>query len=191
MKKKILKSIACLLLMGMAWSCSNESDTIMSDSNENGTRDGFHEKSASVWNGPIAQETTSGQFTIVADMAALRAEFESKLLDQGGEPVKIETIIVQRKTATNNPNDRLVFLIGGGRAATTNKSVSSGIILSAASGGMYFSSGPGGGVGGDPKSVSCWGCATGCFLEYYDIDGHKVPYCNSAGCGPLCDKKED
>jgi len=189
MKKKILKSIACLLLMGMAWSCSNESDTIMSDSNENGIRDGFHEKSASVWDGPIAQETGNGQFTIVADMAALRSAFESILLRQGGQPVKVETIVVQRKTATNNPGDRLVFVIGGGRTLGGN-SVSSGVMLTPSFGGMYISSGPGG-VGGDPKSVSCWGCATGCFLEYYDIDGHKVPYCNSAGCGPLCDKKED
>jgi len=141
--------------------------------------------------GPIAQEIGNGQFTIVADMGALKSAFESLLLRQGGQPVKVETIIVQRKIAKNNPNDRLVFIIGGGRTAVGNKNVSSGVILSVGAGGMFFSSGPGGGVGGDPKSVSCWGCATGCFLEYYDIDGHKVPYCDSAGCGPLCDKKED
>ncbi|MDV6168914.1 hypothetical protein R1T16_10790 [Flavobacterium sp. DG1-102-2] len=185
MKRKILQSTICFLLIGMAWSCSNDSDVVMSDA---GSRD-IRQKNKNVWEGQIAEEV-DGQLILTADRDELIEAFQSILLRQSdGENVEINQITLVRKFASNNSQDSAVFLIGGGRSPG-GSTVSSGVILVAGgtgSGKMFFSPGPIN-AEGDPTSVSCWGCGTGCFLEYYNIDGHKVPYCNSAGCGPLCDR---
>lgn len=186
MKKIILKSIGCLLLLSMTWGCSNENDTIMSDQEQNRLSDGFQLKDGSVWDGQIGEDR-AGVPTITANIQEIKDGFEEILISRGN-PVKIETVQIIKKNATNDPSDFNFFLIGGGRG-TDNTSTSIGKPLTV-SGGKYFIS-SGAGINGDPEeTVSCRGCGTGCFIEYYKVDGHLVPYCDSAGCGPICSREK-
>jgi hypothetical protein len=191
MKRKALRSIACLMLIGMVWSCSNESDTVMSDSKETSLRDSF-QKSGGVWDGVIAEEN-NGQIIITADEDALIAGLNNALERQNpDDPAKVTSLTIIRIIATNDPADAAYFLIGDGRSASGSR-ISAGVPLSpgGGSGNTKFLASGGFVSAGEPKPVSCWGCGTGCFLEYYNVDGHRVPYCNSAGCGPICTKIED
>lgn len=183
MKKFIFKSLACICLLSLAFSCSTDNDVEMQP--ENSRAEGFNAKNGSIWDAQIAIENPDGSYTFTVDERALIAEFQN-ILVQEGNTTKLQTISIQTRRATNMPSDFSSMLIASGSFQDGSSSTSIGTIL-VNSGGKYYIGAP----GGKPrKSVSCTGCPTGCFLEYYNIDGHKVPYCDSAGCGPICEKSE-
>ncbi len=169
MKKRILRNVICLLLLGAAWGCSNESDTVMSNQQDSRlSSDNFNLKDRSVWDGQIGEDRAGTPY-ITADIEAIKDGFEEMLIGQGN-PVQIETVQIVKKIATNDPTDFAFFLIGGGQG-TDGTSTSIGLLLTK-SAGKYFIS-PGIINGDDPKAtVSCRGCATGCFIEYYKVEGH-------------------
>lgn len=183
MKKNILKSAVCFLLLGLAFSCSTDNDVVIEQPSEKNL-DGFQQKDASVWNGTIGIER-NGAYEVTANPAPILAEFEAILAEEGN-PVKLTHLTIQKRIATNDPSSEAYFLIGG----TPNiGSGTTSIAKRVTKSGYTFTISPG--VGGGPgKSVSCRGCGTGCFLEYYQIDGHYVAYCDSAGCGSDCTKSE-
>lgn len=180
MKKIIYKSLACICLLSLAFSCTTDNDADMQEDRSVT----FNEKSGgTVWDKALAQDNGDGTVTFLVDEREIKAELEALLAEQQ-TPLKIVSLTIEEKFATNNPTAKGYMLIGG-TGASSGISIGMPVV---SRGGTFFSPGP---VNGGPrKAVSCRGCGSGCFLEYYDIDGHFVPYCDSAGCGPYCDKME-
>ncbi len=178
MKKNVLKSLACVLLLGLAWSCSDESDVTTQL-----TEKEIQAKNASVLDGIIAAER-NGNYEIIVDEQKLIAELETILEEETGEPVELSTVSIQQKTATNDPANSSYFLIGS-TVDLGDDSVSFGARLDASADGLYFSSSSRG------KFLGCKGCGTGCFIEYYFYEGKYIPYCDSAGCGRRCARYYD
>ena len=185
MKRIILKSLTCLFLLGFAWSCSTDSDVTIDQPSEKNTSTGVQQKDESAWEGIIGYDRGNGVYEITADEEALIADLET-ILAAEENPVKLTTLSIQRRIATNNPGGEAFFLIGGtGNIGSATTSIARQLTMA----NTGFS------MARDLenqllKSVSCRGCGTGCFLEYYEIDGHFVPYCDSAGCGSDCTKSE-
>lgn len=186
MKRIILKSLTCLFLLGFAWSCSTDSDVTIDQPSEKNASTGVQQKDESAWEGIIGYDRGNGVYEITADEEALIADLEAILVSEEN-PVKLTTLTIQRKIATNNPNSEAYFIIGGtGNIGSATTSIGRQLTRM----GNGFTATPSTTGGGIAKSVSCRGCGTGCFLEYYEIDGHFVPYCDSAGCGSDCTKSE-
>ena len=182
MKKFILKSAACLFLLGLAWSCSSENDVII---DQTSGKD-FQQKNGSIWEGVIGIER-DGEYIITADRNALLADLENTL-EQDGHPVKLVSINIERKFAANDPGDMTYFLIAG-TGEIGSESTSIGKLLVKNGNGFSIRPSFDGGSSDIGKTYGCRGCGTGCFLEYYIVDGHYVPYCDRAGCGSDCVKE--
>jgi len=184
MKKNVLKSLACLMLICMAWSCSSESETVMS--NQETTARDFREKSGeSIWDGEIGIVDEDGNFVITANQAVLYNEFAG-MLEQKGNFTKLSSLNIQSRIADNDPSETGYFLIASG-VDEDNMATSIGVMLTNMSGFFYLGTPS---PEGDPLDVSCRGCGMGCFLKFYIIGKARVPYCDSAGCGPICEKQE-
>lgn len=182
MRKNVLKGLMFLLLVGMAYSCE-ESETVMSD--EKTTARDFHEKQSSIWDGQLGMVDDEGNFIITANEASLYNEF-ANMLNKKGITTEMTTMSIQSRVADNDPTDTAYFLIASG---LDNQGVSQsiGVMLLKTSGFFYL----GRPSTGDPLDVGCRGCPSGCFLKYYIIGKARVPYCDSAGCGPICDRTGD
>jgi hypothetical protein len=177
MRKKIFKTIACLCLVGLVWSCTTENDVQMSS--ENGQ---VQQKSGSVLEGVIGVDRSNGVYEITVDESELLTEID-RLSAEDGNPVKFETVAIVKKTAVNNPSyQTFILLAGTGDIGTATTSI--GIDLVDIGGGFHLQN-PSAGGG---STTSCRGCASGCFLEYYEIDGHHLAYCDPYGCGANCEK---
>lgn len=186
MKKNVLKSLMLLLLISMAYSCE-ESDTVMSD--EKTAVRGFREKDANVWDGELGMEDSDGNFVITANEADLYDAFTAKLANKGIKAT-LSNLSIQSRVADNDPSDVAYFLIASGTDLYDSTIFNSiGVVLTKTSGFFYL--GNPAPSGGDPADVGCRGCPSGCFLKYYIIGKARVPYCDSAGCGPICDKTGD
>lgn len=183
MKKNVLKALACLMLMCTAWSCNSESETVMSNpdsvSKEFTTKD-----KPSVWEGEIG--VADDKLSITANRSNLIYEFERLLLKKG-DSTRLTAVSIQERIAVNDSLDTAYFLIATGYDEDADMAVSSGVVLTNTGGKFYLGTPI---SDGDPLDVSCRGCGSGCFLKYYVIGKDRVPYCDSAGCGPICDKIE-
>jgi len=184
MKKNVLKSLACFMLLCMAWSCNDEGETTMSNP-EAQARD-FREKSENVWEGELGAEQEDGELVITASRSDLYEEF-GRLLAKKGNMTKLSSLDIQIREADNDPSDNAYFLIASGTDLQTGMTTSIGVMLNKTSGFFYLGHPL---TDGDPLDVTCRGCPSGCFLKYYVIGKARVPYCDSAGCGPDCDKQE-
>jgi hypothetical protein len=176
MKRNILKSIACLCLVGLVWSCSTENDVQMQSSNSQ-----FQQKDGSLLEGVIGVDHGNGIYEITVDEDELLTELD-RLWAVDGDPVKFETVSIVKKTAVNNPSYTTFILLAGTGVGETTMSM--GIDLGQI-GNSFQLQNPSGGGG---TITSCRGCGTGCFLEYYEIDGHHLAYCDPYGCGSNCEK---
>lgn len=177
MKKNILKSILCVFLVGLIWSCTNENDVQMQSGEA-------QLKSGSVWDREIGIDLGNGVYQITASTDELIKELE-RLAVMDGYPVEINTLDIVKLDLVNDPDNSVVVLMAG----TGNMGMGSstiGIELGSQEGGLFIAhptAGPSG-----PQRIMCRGCGMGCFLEYYNIDGIHVPYCAPAGCGADCEK---
>jgi len=183
MKKNLLKALACLMLMCTVWSCNSESETVMSNA-DNNAREFTAKDRQGIWEGEIG--VADEKLTITANRASLLYEFE-RLLAKKGETVRLTSISIQQRVAVNDSLHTAYFLIANGFDNNAGMAVSSGVVLNNMGGKFYLGSPI---SDGDPLDVSCRGCGSGCFLKYYVIGKDRVPYCDSAGCGPICDKIE-
>lgn len=187
MKKIILKSLTCILVLGMAWSCSTENDVQIDSSAVNGST---HLKDGSVMNGVIGVDLGNGVYQIIVDRSELLAEI-ARISAEDGNPVIFETVDIVKKVAVNNPSlEGFVLLAGTGTKETSSATT---MAFTLTMNGANFSIGDPFGTGngsGGPiiEKVSCRGCGTGCFLEFYEIDGHFMGYCDTAGCGAFCQR---
>lgn len=173
MKNIILKSFACLLLLSLTWSCSDEGDVSTQPVEKQ-----VQTKNGSLLDGIIAT-LRDGKYEIIVDEQQLIEELETVLEEETGEPIELSSVSIQQKTATNDPTNSSYFLIGN-TVDLGDDTVSFGGRLDASSGGLFFSSSSRG------KFLGCKGCGTGCFIEYYFYEGKYFPYCDSAGCGRRC-----
>jgi len=174
MTKNILKLSAFLLLAAFFTSCSGEDTTIQNDAPHSSAR-------SSYWNGVIGVDGGGNRYQITANPALLIADFEQQLAAEG-DTVQLQSLAIVKKKATNDSTDEAYMLI-----ATDNATTSIGVMLERTAEATFklsLSSDAG------TKSVSCRGCATGCNLEYLNMPGGKVPYCNVNGCGEFCTKRE-
>jgi hypothetical protein len=177
MKKILLKSIACLSLLILIGSCSNDENTAV-DLNESASKS-VTQKKASYWDGVLGVDRGSGVYQITVDPALIIADFENILQTQG-TPASLNSLNIVRKVAANNSLDSGYMMIGSSSSGT-----SIGVMLQQNGNSFYLDPGTGG-----QKTTTCRGCATGCNLEYYNIDGKKIPYCNENGCIYDCTKIE-
>lgn len=180
MKKIILAVMALSMLFTV--SCSEESATDFNGTTETNSGDLSKLASRSTeWNGVIAVEV-NGVYKIVADEAALIADFESTLKREGNS-TKIVDISIVKLVSSNTPGDSGLMLVG---SDGVRSSIGVWLTRSASQGGsteLILDS-------GFTKSTSCTGCAQGCNLDYLNIDGKKVAYCNENGCDYDCTKGE-
>jgi hypothetical protein len=174
MKKHILKLSVFFLFAALLTSCNAE-DTVLEDATvHSAKRGGF-------WDGIIGVDNGGGNYQITADASLLLASLEEQLLEDG-DTVSLQTIDIQKRTAANDANDTGYLLIAGDKAGT-----SIGVMLTLGANSTFKVAANPGVVGfEDPKSISCRGCESGCNLEYFNMPGGKVPYCNTNGCGDYC-----
>jgi hypothetical protein len=153
---------------------------------DDGSRDGFNAKTGeNILDGVIGIERGS-EYVITADANALTAALED-ILESQGQPVTIKALEIRKLIASNNTNSEGLMLIGS-TGNLGDRSTSIGIMLTKRPGGLYISDSPN---GGPRTSTSCTGCAEGCNLMYYDINGRKVPYCQENGCPTYNCKKSE
>lgn len=177
MKRILLKSVACLLFAAAIAACSNESDIDLTTDTTAVVPE--RENRASVWGGEIGQDR-DGIYEITANKGAILKSLQDNA-NKEGATTSLETLEIVKMTALNDSTDEGYMLIAG-----DNKRMSIGVMLKRGPSGLFmvddgFE---------NPKSVSCWGCTSGCNLEYLYINGRKVPICNENGCGYDCVKKE-
>lgn len=178
MKSIIIKSLSCLLLLVTLWSCS--SDSALQEEVNAASRENFTKKNGAIWKGVIGEDR-NGVYVITADPNALKSYLED-LLRKDGQNVVLDTLTIEKKIATNNPGDSAYMLIGS--RGSGSMSVSIGVMLTLNRYNFSMSTEP-------RTSTSCRGCAEGCNLSYYTINGKKVPYCNENGCSSFnCEKSE-
>ena len=183
MKKNILKALACVLLVGLVWSCSTENDVKMQPDNSL-----TQQKSSSIWEEELGIQLEDGTYKITADIKELTAEIE-RLSALEGDVVQITTLEIKKVTAVNDSTlEGLVLFAGTGiNTGTASKTMGFQLTQNVFGGvSIYDPFGEGGGSG--PARISCRGCGHGCFLEYYKIDGHLVGYCFPGVCGVDCEK---
>jgi hypothetical protein len=184
MKKNILKSLCLFFVMLATVACSDESNDAvqMNDASD------FTVKSTEgdVWEGVIGVVNGKNFEVLPEKREAIIADLESILAREGGDNVKLATLEIVEKVATNVPGDLGYMIIG-----SNNDGISIGKMvaksLSQDNNTYVFTL-----IGGSSGSIStsCWGCARGCFLRHYRIDGKFIPYCEEGVCGNFCTKKE-
>lgn len=172
MKKILLTTISCMALLLIA-SCSE--DTEISTQTDNTSAE-FLNRGSNDWGGEIGIER-DGRYYITADEAALRADLE-EILSQQGITTTLEELTIVEKRLVNSPFEVAYVLLG---VDLQNRSV--GVQLTKQLSKFVLSE-------LEPVATSCSGCPTGCNLSYLLIDGKKVPYCNENGCGLDCTKSE-
>ena len=179
--KKLFLSLVALSLFAVG--CSEDSATDFNGPATDETSEDFNPLAArgSVWDGEIGIEE-DGVYKITADEAALKADFTATLKREGNDTT-IETLTIIELESSNTPGDKGIMLVGSDGKRTSigvwlnkkpTQSGSQQLTLD-----MDFS-----------KSTSCTGCAQGCNLDYLNIDGRKVAYCNENGCDYDCTKGE-
>jgi hypothetical protein len=177
MKKILLQLSAFILIATSLTSCSGDDTVIQEEQNTHSFARG------SYWDGTLGLDMGYGNYQITADPALLLADLEEQLRI-GGDTVTLQRVRIVKKIATNDANDSAYML-----TASDNISTTIGIMLSKSVDGKFQLQRDPEGIE-DPKTVSCRGCNTGCNLEYLNMPGGKLPYCNENGCGPLCTKIE-
>lgn len=179
MKKNIFKSLTCILLLTLAWSCSTENDVQMQPSNSQ-----IQLKEGTLLDGVIGQDLGNGVYQITVDQEDLIAEIERLSVSDGNPDVKFNYIEIAKRTAVNNPqSEGLVLLAGTGHSGGSD-AVTISFNLQMTTFGLALENPSPGASGG--SRTSCRGCGTGCFLDYYEIDGHFLAYCDAASCGWNC-----
>ena len=176
MKKITLICLFSFLLIGIMAACSSEAeneDVLLQQQDElvqlmrRGT----------IWDGLIGVDDGANGYVIVADTLSLKADLEDQLRIEGN-PTKLSTIAIVAKNAVNDPADTGYMLIAADSAGQ-----SIGVFLRLTNSRFYLDNEV-------MTSTSCKGCATGCNLEYLNIEGKKVAYCNENGCIYNCTKSE-
>ncbi|PZR21648.1 MAG: hypothetical protein DI539_07470 [Flavobacterium psychrophilum] len=180
MKRIMFKGLFSALILGLFWSCSTENDVQMQQG-------GVNQKDNDILSGVIAHDLGNGQYQFVVSQADLIKEIERISVAEGDE-AEIQSVQVIDKELVNAPGQYIPVLIAGGVNATgTLVTYGFGLVKA----GTYLSGG-GAAIGEDrPPRISCTGCGTGCFLEWYKLDDkHSLGYCDSAGCGDYCFKNK-
>lgn len=187
MKRTVLNSIASLLFIAAVTACSSESAVdLTNDTTDVTTQEPDRQNRSAAWDGIIGIDRGNDVYEITADKHELLADLQATYREEGGTG-ELETLEIVKKTALNDAYDNGYLLISG-----DGKGVAIGVMLvrEESTGVLkpdYTFTSPGGGP--SFKGVSCWGCATGCNLEYLLIDGKKVPICNENGCVADCTRK--
>lgn len=181
MKTILLKGFTCLCLLATLASCTND-ETLMPDPAAAAVAvpetEGATAARGDVWSGTLAIMNADGKPEFVVDQQLLIADLENILALEGNN-VKLTTLVIEKKLATNDLSDEAYMLVGYDGAGT-----SIGVMLEYAANDFSLGSGTA------PLTVSCRGCASGCNLSFLKVDGHKFPYCNENGCGVYCSKSE-
>lgn len=179
MKKNIFKSLACILLLTLAWSCSTENDVQMQPSDSQ-----IQLKGGSLLDGIIGEDLGNGVYRITVNEADLLEEIERLSVEDGNPLAKFQFVEIAKRTAVNNPAvEGFVLLAGTGHSAGSDAITMSFNLVTSPFG--FGLESPSTGAGGGSRT-SCRGCGSGCFLEYYEIDGHFLAYCDAASCGWNC-----
>lgn len=170
------KYLLLLAILPMAFTSCSTDETLTTDNPGNqhsALRAGY-------WNGVIAIENPNGSFQFNVNPQLLKADLEEQLRIQG-DTTTLETIAVVGKNATNDGTNGYMLI------SSDNRGLSIGVMLAKSASNElkldFRLEDP------DPSTISCRGCATGCNLEYLNMPGGKVPYCNSNGCGEFCQTK--
>jgi hypothetical protein len=177
MKRIIFKSAAFLMLIASIASCSTESAVDLT--NDASAEVPERESRSSIWDDVIGQDMGNDVYEITADKAAIIDELQD-IADKEGDSSELVTLDILKKPVINDPNDSGFMLVAASRTG-----LSIGVVVAKTSGG-FFRLDPSFGH----KTVSCRGCASGCNLQYLNIDGKKVPICNENGCVADCTKTE-
>lgn len=162
------------MIVGVMVACSDDTDMHEMNNENNNVNEAEFAARGSYWEGIIAYDRGNGNYEFAVDPGLLLADLEAELQEKGINTTLISLQIAER-TATNDPNHHGHMLIG-----SDLDGISIGYMLelenSAFRIGKGFDS-------GTAESISCVGCADGCFLMYFThADGSSSPYCNEATC---------
>jgi hypothetical protein len=179
MKKNIFKSLTCILLLTLAWSCSTENDVQMQPSDSQ-----IQLKDGGLLDGVIGEDLGNGVYRITVDETQLLEEIERISVEDGNPPAKFQFVEIAKRTAANNPQVEGIVLLAGTGHSSESDAITISFNLETTPFGLALVNPAAPGGGG--SRTSCRGCGTGCFLDYYEIDGHFLAYCDAAGCGWNC-----
>lgn len=177
MKNTLLKSLSCLFILTVSLVACTE-DSTSREFNET-QKELQTAARGDYWQGIIGYDMGHGVYQLDVDPQLLMNDLED-ILTKEGNATTLTAIEIVEKTASNDPADTGYMLIANDGAG---KSI--GVMLEKKNMAFRLSENL-----ENPKTISCSGCTDGCFLQYFNIDGKKVPYCNSAGCGYDCRKTE-
>ncbi len=177
MKRIIFKSAALLMLIASIASCSTESAVDLTNDASAGVPE--REGRSSIWDDVIGQDMGNDVYEITADKIAILDELQD-IVDKEGNSSELVSLEIVNKGVINDPNGKGFMLVAASRTG-----LSIGVAVAKTDAG-FFRIDPSFGH----KTVSCRGCASGCNLQYLNIDGKKVPICNENGCVADCTKTE-
>lgn len=186
MKKIIFKSLTFIFVLSLVWSCSTENDVQVQSTVLNGDL----KKDKPLTDVEIAEDLGGGVYQLKVNENDLLTELERLALEDDGLTVDFDNIQIVNKPIANDASSSIVLILAGGNLPGGNL-VTMSFPLIQTSGMGYTLAHPQATGDGKGRRIACRGCGTGCFIEYYLIDGHYVPTCDPAGCGSNCERMKD